>query len=344
MFTEDQLHTFKATIDAANTIAIFGHHNIDADAIGSVLGFSSVLEKIGKCVACFTTQPPSNYFSFVPGIEKIQTPFKYEEYDLIIFLDFTGYSRITGITKWHEDYFDKHTIVVVDHHIPDENMRIAPESIILNDPEASSCCELLLDITNHFWPETIDRKIATYWYMGVLTDTGSFQFSKRPIETFSHAITLIEKWADKEFLIRNLFNHNPHSLLDFMKMVTPRIQFTWTICSVWYTDIELTNLGISQDQAESFMIYIRSIYGAGVFAEITLRSTMIRCSLRAGYTDAGRYNVQKIAAALGGWGHTYAAWCAFIPDPTLSPEQQVSHILTALDEKIQLERPTPYSV
>jgi predicted small secreted protein len=37
MFTTDQLQAFKAKIDSAQTIALFGHANIDGDAIGSVL-------------------------------------------------------------------------------------------------------------------------------------------------------------------------------------------------------------------------------------------------------------------------------------------------------------------
>lgn len=114
MFTQDQLQAFKIKVEAAHTIALFWHHNIDWDAIWSVLWLAWVFEKLGKKVSCFTTVAPGAYFSFVKDITTIQTTFDYGQYDLIGFLDFTWYNRIGWCTLWHEEYFNNANLFVVD--------------------------------------------------------------------------------------------------------------------------------------------------------------------------------------------------------------------------------------
>ncbi len=335
MFTNDQLHHFKDKVDTAQTVAIFGHHWVDGDAVWAMLGLGKILEKLEKKVSYFTSVAPSSSFAFVQHIEKIQATFDYGVYDLIIFVDFTGYNRISWITKGHEDYFNNANLIVIDHHIDDDFMQISPTAVIYKEVDASSCCEIILEMCESLRPDLIDAEIATHWYMGLVTDTGGFQFEKDSVKTFSHAITLVKYWADKAWLIQKLFNSTPHSLLDFMKLVTPRIQFSWHICSVRYTLEELAWLGLSQEQAESVMIFIRSIYGIAVYAELRVSTEHIKISLRSWYTDTGRLDVQKIALTLGGGWHMYAAWCAKLRDPQLPIEQQISTIIDHLNTEAQ---------
>ncbi len=48
MFSSELLDQCKTKISNANKIAIFGHESVDGDAIGSMLGFGTLLEKLGK--------------------------------------------------------------------------------------------------------------------------------------------------------------------------------------------------------------------------------------------------------------------------------------------------------
>lgn len=327
MFTADQLQAFKAKIDSAQTIALFGHNNIDWDAVGSVLGLASILEKLGKRVSCFTPITPAKYYNFAVWIEKIQTTFDYWSYDLIWFLDFTWYGRIGWFTQWHEEYFDKANMFVVDHHI-DDAWFLTEHALKLKDVDASSNCELLLEICHELWPSLIDAAIATHRYMWLLTDTWSFQFQKDSTRTLWNAMKLAAYWADKDNLVKNLFNSAPKWLIDFMKLVTPRITFTWHLCSIWYTLDEAAQCWLDNDQAEALMILIRWIYWIAVYVEFKVETARIRMSLRAGYTDSWRLNMQKIAQSLNWGGHIYAAWCAVPRNPELAIEEQIA-ILTS---------------
>lgn len=336
MFTSEQLQSFKAKIDTAKTIALFWHNNIDWDAVGSVLWLAWILQKLGKQVSCFTTIAPSTYFDFVAWIEKIRTDFDYTPYDLIIFLDFTWYGRIKAITQWHEDYFDNANIIVVDHHIDDPDSFVT-HALKMKDVDASSNCELLLEICHELWPTLIDSTIATHWYMGFLTDTGSFQYQVDSKRTFSNASILIEYWADKNRLIHKLFNNSFTGLIDFMKLVTPRIHFSWNICSIRYTIDEVTSCKITPDEAGKIMHLIRGIGGVWVFAEIRLlgNTPERRCSLRSWYLWDTRLNVQKIASTFWWGGHMYAAGCSFAYNPDLVIEEQIAIISDQLNKEAQ---------
>ena len=149
---------------------------------------------------------------------------------------------------------------VVDHHIDDLGFLTA-HALKLKDEDASSNCELLLEICHVLWPEQIDSTVATHRLMGLLTDTGKFEYQKDSIRTFSNASELIRYGADKTNLMKYLFNHAPRGLMDFMQLVTPRIRFTNHICSIRYTMDEVKGCGLDQDQAEAFMIFVRSMYG-----------------------------------------------------------------------------------
>lgn len=330
MFTNDQLQAFKVKIDSAQTIALFGHNNIDWDAVWSVLGLWTLLEKLGKKVSYYTTLAPSKYFNFVKDIEKIQSTFDYGKYDLIGFLDFTWYGRIKWFTFGHEEYFDKANMFVVDHHI-DDPWFLTEHALKLKDVDASSNCELLLEICHQLRPELIDENIATHWYMWLLTDTWMFQYQVDTVRTLGNAMTLATYWADKDRLVQHLFNSAPKWLIDFMKLVTPRISFSNHVCSAWYTLDEAAQCWLDNDQAELLMIFIRWIYWVAVYVEFKVEMSRIRMSLRSWYTDRERLDVQKIAKAFNGGGHMYAAWCEAPRNPDMAIEEQVNELISQIN-------------
>jgi phosphoesterase RecJ-like protein len=187
-----------------------------------------------------------------------------------------------------------------------------------------------LEITVELRPSLIDDKIATHWYMWLLADTWSFQYQQDSLRTFWNAQKLIWYGADKDLLVEKLFNNNPPALLDFMKLITPRIHFADNVVSIWYTLDEIKALWLEFDELWAFMYIIRSIYWFAVFAEIKVLPDGCRISLRSGYTDRWRVDVQKIAKTLNGWGHMYAAGCIYPYSPELAIENQINTIISHL--------------
>lgn len=300
MFTPDQLKTFKEKIDSAQRIAIFGHESVDGDAIGSMLGLGTVLEQIGKHVGYFTTLTPSENFSRLP-ISKISTVFDYsDERDLIVFVDFNGYRRIAGITAGHETYFDSKERITIDHHIPDGPIA----GLNLSDVDASSNCELVYEIISQTRPEKIESVVATYLYLGLVTDTDNFHHGKDTIRTMNNALGLLKHGADKKQILEKVYHNNPIEALDFIKLAAPRITIKSHICYARYTEDEISPLGLDRETADGLLIGImRSIRDIPALCILRKRGDQVGGSLRS----AGKVSVQQIAMSLGGGGHLYAA-------------------------------------
>lgn len=334
MFSQQQLQSFKSTIDNASRIAIFWHNSVDGDAIWSMIGLWLLCEKLGKHVGYFTTIAPSSSFLFLPHIDKIQTDFDYsDDWDLIIFVDFTAYSRIGKITEWHEHYFDSKKTLIIDHHIGDS---IGPKAILLKDIDASSNCELLYEITREIYPELLDAEIATYRYLGLLTDTGNFQFEVDSIRTMNNAIGLLKLGAKKAWIIEKLFNNNSWSSIEFLKMIIPRITLSEKVCYVRYTTDEIEKFDFDKEEADIMILAnIRPLRNVWAFAIIRDSGTgKIGISFRSGYLENDkRINVQKVALALGGWGHEFASGAE--QDKKGELEEQVVEIVKIINQEIE---------
>ena len=176
-------------LEKSKKIAIFGHNNPDGDCIGSMLGLGRLLEKQGKKVSYYTPSAPSKMFEFLPKTKQIKTTFDYGIYDCLVFVDFTGYGRIETFTRGHEEYFKKTPLIIIDHHIEEP----ISHALAIKDTEISSCCELLFESFEKVWKKHIDPEIATYLYLGLMTDTGNFMFDKDAERTLSNALHLVQQ-------------------------------------------------------------------------------------------------------------------------------------------------------
>ncbi len=330
----DLLVTLQNKVDAAKTLAVFGHHQIDGDALGSILWFGSLLEKLGKDVSYFTTLTPANSYNFIPWIEKVQTTFDYEKkYDLLVFLDFSWYGRIDKFTKWHEDYFDRSDKIVIDHHLGDP----IPWILEIKDINSSSCCWWLYEVCSHVWPAMIDANIATYRYLGLTTDTGNFMRGKTPERDFMIASALLEHGANRDFIVKNIFYANKPALVEMGKIIFNRATIKDHTMYTRYTQDELDHYELADDDVEVVQIPLKSVAWIPLFLRLRYMGNHRSGSMRSGWTkDGNRISVQKIAITFTtGGGHMYAAGFATAIDTTLSLEEDVKRIVDYVNKEAE---------
>ena len=58
--------------DTGNVVLVT-HSHPDGDALGSLFGFSTILESLGKKVFCFLEEPVSHLYDFLPNTAKAST-------------------------------------------------------------------------------------------------------------------------------------------------------------------------------------------------------------------------------------------------------------------------------
>jgi nanoRNase/pAp phosphatase (c-di-AMP/oligoRNAs hydrolase) len=128
-----------------------------------MLAMRQILSDMGRKVDCYTTDKPSVMFNRVADINQIQTAIDYNQrYTGLIFLDFTEYSRISRLTVGHEDWFDSHHKIIIDHH---EVVALAPMTTAYIVPQITSTCELLYEIWTYLDLSVITPTVATHLYV-----------------------------------------------------------------------------------------------------------------------------------------------------------------------------------
>lgn len=338
------LPLLKEQIEKSQKIAVFWHQNVDGDAVGSMLWFWRLLEKLGKTVSYFTTVQPVYTYDFIPGIEKIKTDFDHGQYDLIVFLDFSIYERIDLFTQWvtsqgssASEYFDSIQKVMIDHHISDQTY---PNSFIIRDITSSSTCGLAFEIISSLRPEHLDNKIATSLLLGVYTDTWNFMRSKNTERDFDIAKNLIHLWADKDFLIKEINYSSKPALIPMATKILQRATIIWDIIYTRYTDKELEELDISDDEIEQAHGLLRSIKWILVFLRLRKEGDERRWSLRSWWDNEwNRVSVEQIARSFKvGWWHKRASWFSEDVVAWASIEQELERIVSKIQTEINKQK------
>ena len=170
----------------AKTVAIGGHVRPDGDCVGSCMGLYQYIKNNfdGIEVDVYLEDIPECFKEMLPITKEIKnTVEEVKSYDLFISLDCADMSRLgfSGVL-----YEQAKATFCVDHHV--SNQAFADENYII--PEMSSTAELVYRLLDK---EKITTEIAECLYMGIVHDTGVFQYSSTSPETMEAAADLMRK-------------------------------------------------------------------------------------------------------------------------------------------------------
>ncbi len=329
----DKINFLKKEIEKAETIALFWHEFIDWDALWSILALWEICEKLWKKVEYFTTSEPSKQFFFIHWIHKIKTEFTEKKYDLLIFCDTScPEAQLDQIRNNHLEFFENQNKFVIDHHI--SNQKYWNYNII--NPQEASTCNIIYDIINKNRKDLRDKKIATLVLLWIITDTGCFTFPSADKTTFEKTAKLIEKWAEKEKIIKNIFSNNSFNWIKFVAKLIKRSKIKNQIVYTYFTDKEIEKENIDIETAKSAMQTITSIKEWKIFVLIRkTKRNQIKGSVRSTEGLA-----KDIAQNLFWWGgHLAAAWfkTQLKWKTTYSFKKQVKNIIKKIEKFLNSE-------
>jgi nanoRNase/pAp phosphatase (c-di-AMP/oligoRNAs hydrolase) len=127
-------------------VGIITHHNSDPDAIGAAQGVKELIEKLKPDypVEIIFPEGTSELSKYI--INKLNLNIKEpvsKTYDTLIIAD-TG--KISQLGKWEEKIKSKkHRIIIIDHHLYDEENRNIADYYI-NNPDAYSTSEMVYEL------------------------------------------------------------------------------------------------------------------------------------------------------------------------------------------------------
>jgi bifunctional oligoribonuclease and PAP phosphatase NrnA len=314
-------------INKSQKILINCHKDPDPDSIGSALAFRNVLMKIGKSVEILCVSPALfDQVSYLPGYDQIKTnvdfgKFDYSKFDLLLVLDSSSIDRVTG---------DKNSpkiplkTIVIDHH--KTNTRFADVNIV--DENKTSAGEILYVIFEdcNF---NIDKDTADCLMAAIVGDTGAFRYPNTSTKTFDIVKNLIEKGADKDRAIQNIYRNENFSVLKFWGEVLTRMNLNEKGKYVWsavpyevFVKCGMPDTG-KETAASGFVQIVKGSEFGFVAVEEEKRKLKISFRSRTGF------DTSEIASELGGGGHIYASG-ASIND--MDFDEAVKKLLAVVDK------------
>ena len=180
----------------AKRIGISGHIRPDGDCVGSCLALYQYLRKCmpDSEVKVYLEQP-ADIFREIEGFSLICSEFPDEQpFDVYFALD-CAQDRLGGAEKYFAQAAKK---INIDHHI--SNPGCGDVNYVM--PKVGSTCELIYDLMDK---EQLDKGMAMAIYIGMIHDTGVFQYSNTTPDTLRKAAELIRFGFDFPRLIEETF-------------------------------------------------------------------------------------------------------------------------------------------
>lgn len=282
------------------SVAISGHVRPDGDCVGACLAvYNYIREQYPDVEAQVYLDPIPEVFSFLKGADEIcHSPSGETEYDLFIALDSGDRERLGNALAC---FGRAGRTICIDHHI--SNQGYAGKNYIV--PEASSTSELVFGILEE---EKISREVAEALYVGIVHDTGVFQYSCTSEATMQTAGKLMGKGIDFTRIVDDTFYKKTYvqnqilgrALLESILLLDGRC----IVSRVLKRDMEF--YGVEPKDLDGIVSQLRVT--AGVEVAIFLYETDNQ-EYKASMRSNGPVDVSRIAGYFGGGGHKKAAGC-----------------------------------
>jgi len=289
---------------------LFTHINPDGDAIGTMLGLYWFLVAMGHKVSMVIPNEIPFFLEWLPGCDNIIIVEKNVELarkvmkgaEVLICVDFNEPERLDQLK---EDFLQsKATKVLIDHHPGPEDFT----DILISIPDAGSASELVYDLivaTGH--QELIDKKTAECFFVGIMTDTGCFNYNSSKPETYRVVADLLERGIEKDEIFRLVYdNYSADRMrllgfsLDKKMVVIPEYRTAY----IALTREELARYNHVTGDTEGFVNMPFSIKGIIFTALFLEKEDYIKISFRS----RGEFEINKFSEKhFNGGGHKNAA-------------------------------------
>ena len=290
------IESIKDRFLASQQIAITSHLRPDGDSICTSLALLFMGRQLGKEMAIFNkdaTPFPFNHFPDIENIKIGQIPA--HAYETVILLECANVSR-----SGQENLSDCFTINI-DHHFSNDYYA----DINWVEPESAAVACMAFQLGENLGIK-FNPQISDHLYCGIVSDTGSFQFSNTRARSFEVSYRLIKHGASPIKVSEMLFNNNPPEKIKLLGQVlsTLNMNDNGNIAVITMFKKNLDDLNLKEIDTEDITTLARSIKGVQMvlfFKE--MKPNTFRISVRS----KDKANAALVAEHFGGGGHMHAA-------------------------------------
>ena len=278
---------------------IVSHENPDGDSMGAQLAMVLGLRSLRKRAYIHAKDPVPKIYEFLQGQEWliISEAVKMEAKEALIALDCghlerTGLSFIPGPPPM---------IINIDHHISNNHFG----HFDWVDTRASGTSEMVYLLLKELDVE-LTPAIATNLYTGILTDTGSFQYSNTTAQCLRIAGELVHAQADPKAIASAVYNRKALPAIRLMGHVLNEmeIHFDQSVAILTVTRKILKDLQATYEDTEELVNIPQKV---GSIKVSILIKEIDEDAYKVSFRSKGYIDVAQLAAGLEGGGHPNAA-------------------------------------
>ena len=294
---DPQLEPAVAELRRARSVAIVSHRDPDPDTIGSAIALGFALEQLGKRVTlhCADTVPEGH--RFLAGADRFVAAPPAPDVDLIVTVDFGSAERAKFALPAGPRTLN------IDHHA--SNDHFAQTNVV--DVTSAAAAELVSRVIDQLGVRWTPE-MATAALVGIMTDTGSFQFPSTDRRALERAGQLREAGADLQAITYNIYRNKRFESLRLWGLAFSRMKRERDGMLVW-SEIHLADFresGAREEDVSGLVEQLARSSGMRVALLFNEQPGVVKVSCR---TSAWAPSVD--AAALmsrwGGGGHVRAA-------------------------------------
>lgn len=294
-------------VDKAQKVVVLQADNPDADSLGSALALEAILSELGKETHLYCAVDVPDYLKYLEGWSRVSKELP-TQFDASIIVDASTldlFERLSG--SGNMSWLSAKPCVVLDHHAETAN-DISFATVVLNDADASSTCEVIYMLACELgWQLPADA--LPYLLTGILGDTQGLSNQLARAQTYHAVGDLVERGVDRPALeeLRRAASKMPETIFRYKAKLIERTEL--------HADGRIAMVTVPQTEIITYsplynpgpLIQADMLQIEGVLVGIVCKvyddgriTGMIRCNPSGGIGS-------DLAAALGGGGHAYAA-------------------------------------
>jgi bifunctional oligoribonuclease and PAP phosphatase NrnA len=299
-----ELDAVAEALQRHDRFLVVTHENPDGDALGSMLALTLGLRTLGKDVVMYLAGDaplPAEYLFLELDDLRRELPDDLEE-RVLVAVDCASERRIGPDP---EPLNRAREVIDIDHH--HDNTRFGAVNLIVAD--ASSTAEIVRDVLRAL-DVPLTPVMAEPLYVGLVTDTGRFQYANTTPKALRLAAELVESGADVHGVFRQVYETVQFAKLKLLARALDHAQLYEggrLVISYLVRD-DYGAVGAEEPYSEGIIDYLRSVEGSEMVALIREPpredGPPRRVSLRSSHDEI---DVSAIARQWGGGGHRQAA-------------------------------------
>lgn len=291
-------------LEKSDNILLFPHVNPDGDALGSALALCMTMRAMGKNSWVLLEEEVPAYIDFLDVSCCTQDQNCIDNPEVCLCVDCGEENRMPERIK---KFNSGKTRICIDHHSTGGSFG---DYYYIDEDEAATAQIVYKLIKTMGWE--LSSSAADALYTGIVTDTGSFQYSNTTPDTHKIASELLAIGVDSAAIAVKLYQNVSLKKLRLQSRVIEDIDIFADGRAViaYISQNMLKEAEASDDDGEGIIDFIKSIDGVEIAALLKERGEAVKVSMRA----KSYARVDKIAVKFGGGGHVKAAGCTLDMD------------------------------